>query len=69
MPTADSAPPIFYILFGIFLALVGIHFWRYLRRRFSMHSSDDAHAKTFTVRLIDEAPPLKRLSGAGSGIP
>ncbi len=52
MSPADPVQPIFYIIFGAFLAFIALHLWRALRRRFS--KSAHTQAKALTVHLIDQ---------------
>lgn len=55
MPTTDSVPPGFYLLFGAFIVLVGLHLWRSLRQRFSSPGPIGDSSKAFSVRIIDDA--------------
>jgi DNA-binding CsgD family transcriptional regulator len=57
MPTTDSALPAFYLLFGAFIVLVGLHLWRSLRQRFSSPGPIEDGSKAFSVRIIDDASP------------
>lgn len=50
MSPAETVQPIFYIIFGAFMALTALHLWHSLRRRFS-HRSADAQAKVFAFRV------------------
>jgi hypothetical protein len=52
MPPADSVQPVFYLMFGAFMALAALHLWRSLGRRLS-NKPASAQAKAFTVHLID----------------
>jgi DNA-binding NarL/FixJ family response regulator len=55
MPSTDSVSPVFYVLFGAFLVLLGLHLWRSLQQRFSSRDRLSAESKTFSVRIIDNA--------------
>jgi len=53
MPIIDSVSPVFYVLFGAFMVLVGLHLWRSLRQRFSSRDRLSDEFKAFNVHLID----------------
>ena len=55
MPATDSVQPVFYILFGAFIVLLGLYVWRSFRRRFSSQDRMGHNSKAFSVRLIDDA--------------
>jgi DNA-binding NarL/FixJ family response regulator len=55
MSPAETVQPVFYFIFGAFIAFTALHLWRSLRQRFS-HRSANAHAKSFAfmVHGIDQ---------------
>ena len=57
MPTTDSVQPVFYILLGAFIVLVGLYVGRSLRQRFSSQDRAGDNSNAFRVRLIDDASP------------
>jgi DNA-binding NarL/FixJ family response regulator len=56
MSPAETVQPVFYIIFGAFMALATVHLWHSLQRRFS-HRSANAQAKAFAFKVhgIDQA--------------
>ena len=57
MPTADPVQPVFYVLFGAFMVLAGLHLWRSFRQHFSRNSHTSHESKAFSVHLIDDSKP------------
>ena len=55
MSTADPVQPVFYVLFGAFMVLAGLHLWRSLRNRFSSHDTSHEESKSFSFRVIDNS--------------
>lgn len=55
MPTVDSVQPVFYVLFGAFMVLAGLHLWRSLRHRFSSHAAPVEEFKSFSFHVIDNS--------------
>jgi DNA-binding NarL/FixJ family response regulator len=55
MSPAETVQPVFYIIFGGFMALVALNLWHSLQKRFS-HRSTNAQAKAFAfmVHGIDQ---------------
>jgi DNA-binding NarL/FixJ family response regulator len=55
MPPADPVQPVFYTIFGAFMALTVLHLWHSLQRRFSRRSANaQAKALAFMVQAIDQ---------------
>ncbi len=57
MPATDSMQSAFYIMFGAFIVLVGLHLWRSLHQRFSSQDHIEDGSKAFSVRIIEDASP------------
>jgi DNA-binding NarL/FixJ family response regulator len=55
MSTPDLVQPVFYVLFGAFMVLAGLHLWRSLRHRFSSHDTPIEESKSFSFRVIDNS--------------
>jgi DNA-binding CsgD family transcriptional regulator len=57
MPTPDSAQFGFYFIAGAFMAFIGFHFLRWVRRQFTSPKVIDDSSKSFSVHTIDETSP------------
>lgn len=55
MPTIDSLGPVFYILFGALMVLVGLGLWRSLQARFS--SPERSRDQVFNVHIVEGHAP------------
>ena len=55
MSPVETVQPVFYIIFGAFMALAGLHLWQSLQKRFS-RGTTHAQAKSFAymVNGIDQ---------------